>query len=49
MLQSVEEIELQHRKKNEEWKHLQKNSRSKTMLEQNKKMDKSQHRMEHLE
>ena len=49
MLQKVEEIEFQHRKKNEEWKHLQKNSRSKTMLEQNKKMDKSQHRMEHLE
>ena len=43
LLQRVEEMELQHRKKLEEWKTLKK--MEKAMLEQNKKMDESQQRM----
>ena len=42
-------MKLQHRKKIEEWKTLKKIQEVKTMLEQNKKMDKSQQRMEHLQ
>ena len=38
-----------HKKKLEEWKALKKIQEVKTMLEQNKKMDKSQQRMEHLQ
>jgi len=41
----VEEMELQHRKKIEEWKTLKKIQEVKAMLEQNKKMVKSQQRM----
>ena len=42
-------MKLQCRKKIEEWKTLKKIQELKTMLEQNKKMDKSQQRMEHLQ
>ena len=48
-MQKVEEMKLQCRKKIEEWKTLKKIQELKTMLEQNKKMDKSQQRMEHLQ
>ncbi len=45
LLQRVEEIELQRIKKIEEWKTLKKIQEVKAMLEQNKKMVKSQQRM----
>ena len=42
-------MELQHRKKLEKWKTLEKIQEVKARLEQNKKMDKSQQCMAHLQ
>ena len=42
LLQRLEKMELQHRKELEEWKTLKQIQETRTMLEQNKEMDKSQ-------
>jgi len=47
-LQRVEEMELKHRKKLEEWKTLKKIQEVKAMFDQNKKMDESHQGMENL-
>ena len=49
LLERLEKMELQHRKKLEKWKTLEKIQEVKARLEQNKKMDKSQQCMAHLQ